>query len=158
MSTSFGTQNTVQIFTEDSSSGTTVPNKSTSGAAHVESQGGSTWAYGNFPATWYLDLLGTVGVNDNDVVYTSPDVSAYNVHIIECTAGTVDIQVSVDGTNFNTTHAAVLLHDDVTLAGGVFVVTIASGKVGILRGKYRKIKILQNGATASNARGGHGVE
>ena len=35
MSTSFGSNNTVQIFTEDSSSGTTVPNKSTGGAGHV---------------------------------------------------------------------------------------------------------------------------
>jgi alpha-L-fucosidase len=109
------------------------------------------------PSQWYLPFTGSAGTNDNDVVYTSTDVSLYNYHTIECTAGTVDIQVSVDGTNYNTTQAAVLLHDDVTTGGGVFVLTIASGKIGILKGKFKNIKILQNGATASNARGGHGV-
>lgn len=110
---------------------------------------------GVYPASYYLNFTGSAGTNDNDVVYTSNDISMYNVHYIEGTAGTVDIQVSVDGTNFNTTQAAVLLHDDVTTGGGVNVLTIASGKIGVLRGKYKKLRILQNGATGSNARGAH---
>lgn len=107
---------------------------------------------------YYLSAAGTVGVNDNDVVYTSPDVSMYSTHSIECTVGTVDIQVTLDGTNWNTTQAAVLLHDDVTTGGGVKVLTIAAGKIGSLKGKYKNIRILQNGATASNCRIFHGVE
>jgi hypothetical protein len=63
----------------------------------------------------------------------------------------------VDGTNWNATAAAMLLHDDVTTGGGVKSLTAASGKVGLLHGKYKKIRVLQNGATASNVRGGHGV-
>lgn len=110
-----------------------------------------------FPQQWYLSYTGTAGTNDNDVVYTSTDISMYDYHTIECTAGTVDIQVTVDGTNYNTTPAAVMLHDDVTTGGGVRSATIASGKVGILRGKFKGIKLLQNGATASNARGGHSI-
>lgn len=133
--------------------GTSFDEISTGGAAHSRLIATEV----AFPEQWYLSYTGTAGTNDNDVVYTSTDISAYDFHTIECTAGTVDIQVTVDGTNYNTTQAAVMLHDDVTTGGGVRSVTIASGKVGILRGKYKGIKILQNGATASNARGGHSV-
>lgn len=127
---------------------------SASGAAYTNQQGG-VWDYGTWPSSYYLPVTGAAGTNDNDIVYTSGDVSTYNTHYIECTAGTVDIQVSLDGTNFNNTQAAVLLHDDVTTGGGVKILTIASGKVGILKGKFKKIKVLQNGATASNARIAH---
>jgi len=134
-------------------SGTSWIQKSTNGSVLVRQVANEV----AFPEQWYLPFTGVAGVNDNDVVYTSTDVSMYNVHIIEATAGTVDIQVSVDGTNFNALQAAVLLHDDVTTGGGVKVLTMASGKIGILTGKYNAIRVLQNGATASNARGGHGV-
>lgn len=110
------------------------------------------------PQNYYLSALGAQGTNDNDVVYTSPDVTPFGTHTIECTVGTVDIQVTLDGTNWNTTQAAVLLHDDVTTGGGVKVLTIAAGKVGILRGKYKNIRVLQTGAVASNCRVFHGVE
>lgn len=108
---------------------------------------------GQYPQTWRLEFTGAVGTNDNDTVYTSPDISMYDTHYIEGTAGTVDVQVSVDGTNFNTTPAVVQLHD--ATASATYSATIASGKLGILRGKYKAIKILQNGATAANARGAH---
>lgn len=135
------------------SDGSSWLKKITSGAEHVRQVATEV----AFPQQWYIPFTGTAGVNDNDVVYTSTDVSLYDIHVIECTAGTVDIQVTVDGTNYNTTQAAVMLHDDITTGGGVRILTIASGKIGILRGKYKGIKVLQNGATASNARGGHGV-
>lgn len=112
-------------------------------------------AYGDYPQYLHLPFLGAAGTNDNDVVYTSGDISSYNYHVIECTAGTVDVQISVDGTNWNTTQVAVQLLDDVTTGGGIKSLTIASGKVGIISGKVKAMRILQNGATASNARGGH---
>ena len=113
----------------------------------------SSNVYGAPEYMQYLDILGVAGTNDNDVIYTSPDVSSYNQHVIECTAGTVDIQVSVDGTNFNTLQAAALLMDATAVT--TYSLTIASTKIGILSGKFRKIRVLQNGATASNCRGGH---
>lgn len=107
---------------------------------------------------YYLTAIGTQGTNDNDVVYTSADVTPYGSHSIECTVGVVDIQVTLDGTNWNTTQAAVLLHDDVTTGGGIKVLTIAAGKIGLLTGKFKNIRVLQNGAVASNCRVFHGVE
>jgi len=139
---------------KDTTTGKPVLQASTDNAAHVKGYTVSDYR-GLYPASYYQDFTGAAGTNDNDVVYTSGDVSSYNQHVIEATAGTVDIQVSVDGTNWNTTPAAVLLHDDVTTGGGVLSASIASGKVGILKGKYKKIRLLQNGATASNARGAH---
>jgi len=107
---------------------------------------------------YYLTAIGTQGVSDNDIIYTSPDISAYSSHSIEGTVGTVDIQVTLDGTNWNTTQAAVTLHDDVTTGGGIKVLTIAVGKIGLLKGKFKNIRILQSGAVASNCRVFHGVE
>jgi len=103
----------------------------------------------------YPSFTGAAGTNDNDLVYTSPDVSVYNTHYIECTAGTVDLEVTLDGTNWNTTPPAVLLHD--ATAVGTYIATIASGKIGILKMKVKKFRIRQNGATAANARGASGV-
>lgn len=96
-------------------------------------------------------FTGAAGTNDNDIIYTSPDVSAFNEIAIECIAGTVDLEVSLDGTNFNATPPAVLLAD--ATAVGTYSLTIANGKIGILRMHVKKFRIRQNGATAANARG-----
>lgn len=109
---------------------------------------------GLYPDAWYLEFIGVAGVSDNDVVYTSPDVSAYNVHYIEATAGTIDVDVSLDGTNWIPAVAAVSL---VTTTPATRVVEAASGVCLELRGKFKKIRVNQKGATASNARGAHGV-
>lgn len=109
-----------------------------------------------FENTLYTDFAGVLTAADNAVVYTSGDVSHINQHIIECTAGTIDIEVSVDGANYNATPVAVYLADDVTVGGGITrVVSIAVGKIGILDGKFRRIRIKQNGAVGSNCRGAH---
>lgn len=132
--------------------------KGTDGAAHNRL---ASSVYGNDPATWYLEWSGAAGTADNDVIYTSPDVSAYNYHIIENTSGeTMDIFVSVDGTNFTTAAASVELIDDVTTGGGVKSITIPTVKTAILKGKFKKIRVDQNGAgtpAAGEVRGAHGV-
>jgi len=125
--------------------------KSTNGAKHTETQAGSIWAYGNYPNTLYLNDTSTgAAQTNNTVIYTSNDVSIYNTHSIENTSTTdpVDVYVSVDGTNYATLAASVSLHDDVTTGGGVKVVTIPAGKIGVLTGKFRKIQVLKDGATA----------
>lgn len=96
-------------------------------------------------------FTGAAGTNDNDIIYTSGDVSTFNEITIECTAGTIDLEVSLDGTNFNATPPAVLLAD--ATAVGTYSLTIANGKIGILRMHVKKFRIRQNGATAANARG-----
>lgn len=131
------------------------------GAASVATSSDSVTAYGNYPTTDRLDIVLTTNVStsDNTVLYTSNDVSMYNYHVIECTAGTVDVFVSVDGTNFLSVAASVELINDVTTGGGIKSIDIATADgAGILRGKFRKIRVLQKGTTASNIRGFHGVE
>jgi len=113
--------------------------------------------YGAPPETWYLPWTGTNGAADNAVIYTSPDVSMYNYHTIKVSGtNSADVQVTLDGTNW-TTAVAVELADNVTTGGGVKVLSIPTGKVGVLRGKFRGIRVLQDGTTNANATGAHSV-
>ena len=109
---------------------------------------------GLYPEAYYLEFVGIAGVSDNDVIYTSPDVSGYNVHYVQATAGTIDIDVTLDGTNWIAAVAAVSL---ITTTPATRVVEAASGVCLELKGKFKRIRVLQKGATASNARGAHGV-
>jgi len=45
----------------------------------------------------------------------------------------------------------------VTTGGGVKVLSIPTGKVGVLHGKFRGIRVLQDGTTNANATGAHSV-
>ena len=119
-----------------------------------ESQSGSVTSYGNYPNTLYVDASGSAGTNDNDVVYTANDVSMYNTHYVECTAGTVDVDVSIDGTNWI---AAVVGRNIATTGVFTQVNEAASGVCLEIIGKYRKLRVNQKGATASNARIAHTV-
>lgn len=102
----------------------------------------------------YLAWTGTAGTNDNDVVYLSGDVSDYDACIIECTAGTVDVDVSLDGTNWIVGVAARSLK---ATAQTTFVTSIASGDAIEVAGHYKLIRVLQAGVTPSNARGAHAM-
>jgi hypothetical protein len=92
---------------------------------------------------------GTQGTNDNDVVYTSGDISGFRKHYIEATAGTIDVDVSIDGTNWITAVAGVSL---VTTTPATRVVEAASGVCIVIEGVFEKLRVNQKGATASNAR------
>jgi len=129
---------------------------STSNALHIHSASSAVSA----SASWYVVTDGTAGAADNNVIYTSGDISMYDHHVIENISGAaaaVDVQVSLDGTNYNATAVAVQLLDDVTTGGGVKSLTIAQNKVGVIRGKFKGLRVLQNGAGAANARVAHGV-
>lgn len=102
----------------------------------------------------YLSWTGVVGNGDDAVVYLSDDVSDYDTCIIECTAGTVDVDVSLDGTNWLATVAARSLK---ATAQTTFVTSIASGGAIEVAGHYKLIRVLQAGATPSNARGAHAM-
>lgn len=112
------------------------------------------WGYGNWPNTLYVDAAGSAGTNDDDVVYTANDVSMYNTHYVECTAGTIDVDVSIDGTNWI---AAVVGRNIVTTGVFTQVNEAASGVCLEIKGKFRKLRVNQKGATASNARIAHTV-
>lgn len=103
----------------------------------------------------WLDFAGQeAGVKNGDVLYTSPaDITDFSGAVIECVAGTAEVQVSIDGTNWVAATAAVLLHDATAVT--TFIATIAAGKVGQLKGRYRRIRVRQNGASATTIRGAH---
>jgi hypothetical protein len=71
----------------------------------------------------YLLKTGSAGTNDNDVIYTSGDITDYDLHYIECTAGTVSWDLSFDGTNWVADCAGSSVK---ATASATWVVTIAS--------------------------------
>jgi hypothetical protein len=97
----------------------------------------------------YIVHTGAAGTDDNDVIYASGDISDFDVHYIERTAGTVDVDISFDGTNWV---SAVALRDLAATASATFVSSLGAGKAGELRGRFAKLRVNQAGATASNAR------
>jgi len=88
---------------------------------------------------------GIAGVNDNDIVIQTEDVSIFNTHMLFSTAGAMDVEVSFDGTNYSS--AALSLADLGAASTNPVLVTVA-GRVYGFRGTYRKIRVRQNGATA----------
>lgn len=88
------------------------------------------------------------GSSDNDVLFTTGDMTRYSACTVMSTTGAVDVFVSVDGTNFST--AALSLQDFGATTNDPVVVTVA-GRVYGFAGKYRTIRVLQNGATAAAA-------
>lgn len=106
------------------------------------------------PRGVYVTVTGTAGTNDNDVVYTSIDISEYSRHYVESTAGTIDVDVSLDGTNWI---AAVVGRNIVTTGVFTQVGEAASGICLEINGVYKKLRVNQKGASASNARISHGI-
>ena len=112
--------------------------------------------YGNYPSTLYLEWAGTAGSNDNDVIYTSGDVSMYNYHAITVSGtNSADVYVSVDGTTYDV--MSVQLTSDVTTGGGIRVITIPTGSTGYFTGKFKNVRVIQDGPTDSDAVGAHSV-
>jgi hypothetical protein len=94
-------------------------------------------------------IAGTTGVNDNDVLIEfDSNVEAFDTFELMSTAGAMDVFVSLDGTNYTT--AAHSLADLGAITTDPVIVTAANRVYGF-RGKYKKIKVLQNGATAVTA-------
>lgn len=96
----------------------------------------------------FMLYTGGTGVSDNDVVVQTDDVSAYNTFMIMTTAGAVDAFPSLDGTNYAT--AGVSLTDMGATTSDPVVVT-AANRLYRFRGTFKKIKVMQNGATAATA-------
>lgn len=89
-------------------------------------------------------LFQGASVDDNDIIIQTNDVQRYNAFFLMSTAGAMDVFVSVDGTNYST--AALSLVDFGASDVNPVVVTAANRIYGF-RGKFSKIRVLQNGAT-----------
>lgn len=94
-------------------------------------------------------LIKTGGASnaDNATVFeVASNAELYDTWQLGSTGGAMDVFVSGDGTNFLT--AAVALIDlGSTDPGTAVVVTTANGNYG-LRGRWKAIRVLQNGGTA----------
>jgi len=100
---------------------------------------------------------GSTTDGDNGVTYTSGDVSRFNYHAVEAITVAQDVYVSLDGTNFIAT--PVYLDDMNQASKDVVFNAIPAGEFGVIRGKFKAIKVLQAGAgAASSCRVLHGVE
>ena len=89
------------------------------------------------------------GTNDNDVLFTTPNVERHSEFTLMSTTGAVDVFVSLDGTNFST--AALAMEDQGATASTTYVLVTVAARVYKFRGKYRIIRVLQNGGTAAAA-------
>jgi hypothetical protein len=85
------------------------------------------------------------GANDNDVIVQTNDVTSFNTFHLMSTAGALDVFPSLDGTNYAT--AALSLTDLGATVSDPVIVTVAN-RVYRFRGAFRKIQVMQNGATA----------
>lgn len=86
------------------------------------------------------------GTDDNDIVIEFNDVvDGADTFLLMSTAGAMDVFVSLDGTNYST--AALSLTDMGATTSDPVLVTSANRVYGF-RGKYKAIRVLQNGATA----------
>lgn len=89
-----------------------------------------------------------VGVSDNDLLFTTGAMGKFDACMLMSTAGSVDVEVSIDGTNFST--SALSLQDFGASTNDPVLFTVANRVYGFV-GKYSKIRVRQNGATAATA-------
>ena len=116
---------------------------------NVQTGGGSTWAYGDYPQNLTAPYTGTVaGVNAGDVIGEF-DVEGYSQFSIQNNHGTaaLAVTVSIDGTNFSD-DCSLILHD----GGATYVTAVPAGDIGFYNppGKIKRIRLVQSGATAFN--------
>lgn len=102
----------------------------------------------NFTSMRKVAEFSGTGANDNDVLLTVEDAREFDTFILMSTDGTVDVQISLDGTNYS---AAPLSMTDMGSTTSDPVIVTAADRVYGFRGVFRKVRVLQNGATASAA-------
>lgn len=93
-----------------------------------------------------LEVLGVDGVNDNDIVIELDSVGKFDRFMLSSTAGAMDVDVSLDGTNFIT---AVALEDEKSTTPGTRVSVTAAGGLYLFQGPVKAIRVRQAGATAA---------
>ena len=86
------------------------------------------------------------GANDNDVTIQTDSVDQFDAFCLMSTTGALDVFVSLDGTNYAT--AAMSLQDFGATNTDPVLVT-AANRVYCFVGKYKKLRVLQNGAVAT---------
>lgn len=102
----------------------------------------------NAPQGHARSFSGT-GVNDNDLLFTTPNVQIFGSFTLISSTGAVDVEVEVDGTNWTT--APLALEDLGATANATYVLVTAALRAYQFRGKFTRVRVRQNGVTAANA-------
>lgn len=136
---------------------TTVLQAYTNQAKHVQTESGSTNAYGNHPNTLSLTTSGSAAATDNVLLFTAENLEPYNVHMIQASDGAVDVEVSLDGTTYSPA-GAFAMEDTTQTASATRTVTTSSTNVYIIRGKYSAIRVRNTAAATATAVMLSGVE
>ena len=91
--------------------------------------------------------VGGSSADDNDVVFDiSDNAELFDTWQLGSSAGAMDVFVSGDGTNYQSA-ALALIDLGSTAPSTAVVVTEAGGNYGI-KGRWKGIRVLQNGSTA----------
>lgn len=91
-----------------------------------------------------LFLLGSAA-GDNATVFEFDDARSYDTFLLTSSAGVMDVYGSLDGANYA---ASAINMTDCCATDSTPVIETAAGRIYGIRGPYRKIKVLQKGATA----------
>lgn len=86
-----------------------------------------------------------VGVNDEDALFTTNDVSAYDACMLMSSQGTVDVEGSLDGSNYST---ALALEQRGAVSTDKVLITTAGVMFNVV-GKYRRLRVRQEGSAAA---------
>lgn len=89
------------------------------------------------------------GTNANDVLFTTSIVQQHEVFTLMSVTGAVQVLASVDGTNFAT--APLALEDAGATANSTYVLVTAAARIYKFWGKFTRLRVTQNGGTASSA-------
>jgi len=92
-----------------------------------------------------LAIIGIAGVSDNDVVVEVDDASRYDEFYFMSTAGVLDVDVSLDGTNFAT---AIALTDEESVAPATKVLVTAAGILYSFCGHFKVVRVRQASVVA----------
>lgn len=99
-----------------------------------------------------IDIVGNVqryvggsGVNANDVVVQTGDISRFDTFLLMTTAGAAQILATLDGVNYA---AAPMSLDDLGAVASAPVIVTAASRIYRLRGSFAKLQVTQNGAAA----------
>lgn len=92
-----------------------------------------------------LFITGESSSSDTELVFTTSDVSQYRSFVLMSTAGAMDVEVTLDGTNWIT--APLSLIDYGATTTDPVIVTVA-GRLYGFPGQFKQVRCRQNGVTA----------
>lgn len=95
------------------------------------------------------ELFSGTGANAADVLFTTPNIQQHELFTLMSTTGAVEVLASVNGTSFSTVVLA--MEDQGATANSTYVIVTVPNRVYKFWGKYTRLRVVQNGATATTA-------